>query len=90
MKNLINEQDETKAADIEKQVLEIWDKVYQAWMESGQNTREQITKGNEGVFGNIMAEFGGAGLLNLSALVGFVKENVDTFMAVSNNDMSVD
>jgi len=89
VKNFINEKDDEKAEQIEKQVLELWDKIYQAWMESNQTAGPQTSQENSGMFGNLMAELGAPGLFNFSALIGFVKENVDTFMAVFDASWTV-
>ncbi|GAB6032073.1 hypothetical protein CHUAL_010438 [Chamberlinius hualienensis] len=89
VRHLIPEDDDEKSIIIEVQVLELWEKVYNSWTASGIDSNSQPTNNGTGVFG-IINELGSSPeLFNWSSMVAFVKENVDTFVAVLQASWSV-
>lgn len=78
--------DDQKADQLEKQILDLWDRVYQAWMMSSQEASvgPAVTPG--AVFASWDNFMDGVQktpeLFNVNAMVAFAKENVETLMSV--------
>lgn len=89
VKSWVDEKDEEKAAAVETQMLELWDKVYQAWTDSSNHHASDTDTQGGGLMGKIVEELKAPGFFNLSALTDFVKENIGTFMAVIDASWTV-
>ncbi|XP_067143203.1 transmembrane protein 245 isoform X1 [Centruroides vittatus] len=79
LKRLIDEKDEVRAAALEKQILEVWDRVYHLWVSRNVSGPVFDTHHQSASFDNLID---GLKTLNIGLLVNFVKENIGTFMKV--------
>ncbi|XP_043255430.1 transmembrane protein 245 isoform X1 [Colletes gigas] len=88
VKGLVKDLDPAKAEHMEKKVLELWDKLYQAWMMSNENpdqigTAVDVTAAYS-VWESFKESFGKTPLqlFNMASIQNFVKENIGIFMSV--------
>lgn len=79
LKRLIDEKDEVRAAALEKQILEVWDRVYHLWVSRNVSGPVFDTHQQSASFDNLID---GLKTLNIGLLINFVKENIGTFMKV--------
>ncbi|KDR24460.1 transmembrane protein 245 isoform X2 [Zootermopsis nevadensis] len=85
--------DNQKAALLEKQILDLWDRVYQAWMMSSGEPSVGPTVTTGAVFTSWDNFMDGMQktpeLFNVNAMVAFAKENVETLMSVLDSVWSI-
>ncbi|PNF24150.1 Transmembrane protein 245 [Cryptotermes secundus] len=85
--------DDQKAALLEKQILELWDRVYQAWLMSSTEPSVGPTVTTGAVFSSWNNFIDGMQktpeLFNVNAMVTFAKENVETLMSVLDSVWSI-
>ncbi|XP_063221270.1 transmembrane protein 245 [Bacillus rossius redtenbacheri] len=87
VRSWLEEVEEEKAVQIEKQLLELWDRVYQAWMMSG---AEPSAVGPSVSSSAVFASWENMQdlvqktpeLFNVNALIAFAKENLQTVVSV--------
>uniref|UniRef100_V9IG83 Transmembrane protein C9orf5 n=2 Tax=Apis cerana TaxID=7461 RepID=V9IG83_APICE len=88
IKGLVRDLDATKADQMEKKVLELWDRLYQAWMMSNVDSdligpTVDVTVAYS-VWESFKESFGKTPLqlFNMTGIQNFIKENIGIFMSV--------
>ncbi|XP_034177149.1 transmembrane protein 245 isoform X2 [Osmia lignaria lignaria] len=95
IKSLVKDLDSAKADQVEKKVLELWDRLYQAWMMSNEHS-ELIgptvdVAAAYSVWESFTDSFGKTPLqlFNVTSIQNFIKENIGTFMSVLDSIWSI-
>ncbi|XP_015917993.1 transmembrane protein 245 isoform X2 [Parasteatoda tepidariorum] len=78
VRRIIDDKNEERAAELEKQILEIFDKVYELWHSRNENS----TSPNFEHVASFDSLVDGFKTLNMDLIVNFVKENIGTFLSV--------
>lgn len=95
IKSLVKDLDAAKAEQMEKKVLELWDRLYQAWMMSTENpdligpTVDVTAAYSVWESLNESLEKPPLQLFNMTSIQNFVKENIGTFMSVLDSIWSI-
>ncbi|KAF3427624.1 hypothetical protein E2986_08370 [Frieseomelitta varia] len=95
IKSLVKDLDAAKAEQMEKKVLELWDRLYQAWMMSTENpdligpTVDVTAAYSVWESLNESFEKPPLQLFNMTSIQNFVKENIGTFMSVLDSIWSI-
>lgn len=84
VRGMVHDADSAKTAKLEQQVLELWDRIYQAWMTSDNSTGPVVTSDAvqlswEAFIHDIKKS---PEMFNIKGLTEFVKQNIGTFMSV--------
>lgn len=93
--DLVKDLDAAKAEQMEKKVLELWDRLYQAWMMSTENpdligpTVDVTAAYSVWESLNESLEKPPLQLFNMTSIQNFVKENIGTFMSVLDSIWSI-
>ncbi|CAK9813950.1 Transmembrane protein 245 [Anthophora quadrimaculata] len=95
IKGIVKDLDPTKADQVEKKVLELWDRLYQAWMMSNESpdligpTVDVSAAFSE--WESFKESFGKTPLqlFNMTSIQNFIKENIGTFMSVLDSIWSI-
>ncbi|CAL7949983.1 unnamed protein product [Xylocopa violacea] len=95
IRGLVKDLDPIKAAQMEKKVLELWDRLYQAWMMSNEDSdligpTVDVTAAYS-VWESFKKSFGKTPLqlFNMTSIQNFVKENIGIFMSVLDSIWSI-
>ncbi|CAL1288949.1 unnamed protein product [Larinioides sclopetarius] len=78
VRRIIDDKNEERAAELEKQILEIFDKVYELWHSRNDNS----TSPNLEHLASFDSLINGFKTLNMDLIINFVKENIGTFLSV--------
>lgn len=78
VRRIIDDKNEERAAELEKQILEIFDKVYELWHSRNENSSSP----NLEHLASFDSLINGLKTLNVDLIVNFVKENIGTFLSV--------
>ncbi|KAG8180782.1 hypothetical protein JTE90_023749 [Oedothorax gibbosus] len=78
VRRIIDDKNDERAAELEKQILEIFDKVYELWHSRNENS----TSPNLEHLASFDSLLNGLKTLNVDLIVNFVKENIGTFLSV--------
>lgn len=83
--------DSTKSQKLEKQILEIWDRVYQNWMSTNDSNGPKVT---EAAVQSSWEEFvkdikKSPELFNINGLLNFGKQNIGTLMSLLESVWSI-
>ncbi|XP_076657376.1 transmembrane protein 245 isoform X2 [Halictus rubicundus] len=95
VKGMMKDLDPMKAEQMEKKVLELWDKLYQAWMMSNESSdfveSSVDVAGPYSVWESITEGFEKTPLqlFNMDSIKNFIKENIGIFMSVLNSIWSI-
>ena len=95
VKGLVKDLDPVKAEQMEKKVLELWDRLYQAWMMSSDNpdligpTVDVTVAYSEWESFKDSYEKIPLQLFNMTSIQNFVKENIGIFMSVLDSVWSI-
>ncbi|XP_076166414.1 transmembrane protein 245 isoform X2 [Ptiloglossa arizonensis] len=88
VKGLLKDLDPAKSEHTEKKILELWDRLYQAWMTSNENSDQigtvvDVTAAYS-VLESVKESFGKTPLqlFNMTSIQNFIRENIGTFMSV--------
>lgn len=91
VKGLMTDVDSSKSDKIEKQVLELWDRVYQSWMTSNSPNGPTVTQ--EAVFSSWEAFVSdikkSPEMFNINGLMEFGKQNIGTLMSLLESVWSI-
>lgn len=84
IKSVMTDVDPEKSAKLEKQVLELWDRVYQTWMSSDDTNGPQVTSVAVEHSWNAFLEDlqKSPEMFNLDGMLSFLKQNVGTLMSL--------
>ncbi|XP_076234902.1 transmembrane protein 245 isoform X3 [Calliopsis andreniformis] len=95
IKGLVKGLDPVKAEQMEKKVLELWDRLYQAWMMSNESPEfigptVDVTAAYS-VWESFKESYGKTPLqlFNMTSIQNFVKENIGTFVSVLDSVWSI-
>lgn len=79
--------DDAKSAKLEKQVLELWDRLYQTWMSSDNVHGPQVTSAAIQYSWNAFVEDiqKSPEMFNVQGITEFVKQNIGTFMSLMDS-----
>lgn len=83
LRRLLDDKDPTKAAALEAEIVDLWDRVYQLWMQNnstGIADNEANSKALASPSWNTVVD--GLKSLDVSVLTSFVKDNLDTLQTV--------
>ncbi|KAF5293264.1 hypothetical protein FQR65_LT11004 [Abscondita terminalis] len=91
VRGLVNDVDSVKSAKLEKQVLELWDRLYQTWMSSDnihgpQVTTTAIQYSWDAFVDDIQKS---PEMFNVQGITEFVKQNIGTFMSLLESVWSI-
>nr|XP_003705202.1 PREDICTED: transmembrane protein 245 isoform X1 [Megachile rotundata] len=95
IKGLVKDLDPVKAEQVEKKVLELWDRLYQAWMMSNESADligpTVDVAAAYSVWESFTESFGKTPLqlFNMTSIQNFVKENIGIFMSVLDSIWSI-
>ncbi|KAF8789876.1 Transmembrane protein 245 like protein [Argiope bruennichi] len=78
VRRIIDDKNEERAAELEKQILEIFDKVYELWHSRNDNS----TSPNLEHLASFDSLINGFKTLNMDLIINFVKENIGTFLSI--------
>ncbi|GIY36834.1 hypothetical protein CDAR_416361 [Caerostris darwini] len=78
VRRIIDDKNDERAAELEKQILEIFDKVYELWHSRNENSSSP----NLEHLASFDSLINGLKTLNVDLIVNFVKENIGTFLSV--------
>lgn len=79
MRRIIDDKNDERAAALEKQILEIFDRVYELWHSRNSNSSSPDLH-HVASFDSLLD---GLKTLNMDLIVNFVKENIGTLLSVS-------
>lgn len=79
LRRLLDDKDPTKAEALEAEIVELWDRVYQMWMQKN-STEVNVSEALANPSWNTLLE--GLKSLDISAITSFVKDNLDTLQTV--------
>lgn len=88
---MMNNVDSEKSAKLENQILELWDRVYQAWMSSNDENGPKVTQAAVETSWNAFLDDikKSPEMLNVNGLVEFLKQNVGTLMSLLESVWSI-
>ncbi|KAK9875494.1 hypothetical protein WA026_007885 [Henosepilachna vigintioctopunctata] len=91
VKGLMTDVDSAKSEKIERQVLELWDRIYQSWMTSASTngptvTQEAVASSWEAFIADIKKS---PEMFNIRSLMEFGKQNIGTLMSLLESIWSV-
>ncbi|KAK4885062.1 hypothetical protein RN001_001333 [Aquatica leii] len=91
VRGLVNDVDNVKSAKLEKQVLELWDRLYQTWMSSDNVHGPQVTTAAiQYSFDAFMDDIKKSPeMFNIQGITEFVKQNIGTFMSLLESVWSI-
>ncbi|KAB0804545.1 hypothetical protein PPYR_01515 [Photinus pyralis] len=84
VRSMVNDVDDAKSAKLEKQVLELWDRLYQTWMSSDNVHGPQVTSTAIQYSWNAFVDDiqKSPEMFNVQGISEFVKQNIGTFMSL--------
>ncbi|KAK5647698.1 hypothetical protein RI129_002590 [Pyrocoelia pectoralis] len=84
VRSMVNNVDDAKSAKLEKQVLELWDRLYQNWMSSDNVHGPQVTTAAIQYSWNAFIDDiqKSPEMFNIQGITEFVKQNIGTFMSL--------
>lgn len=80
VRDFIDEKDENRAAVVEEQILEVWDRIYHLWITRNATNVTSAFSSHPGMSWSDLVD--GMKTLNLTLLVSYVQENIGTLIAV--------
>ncbi|XP_044746913.1 transmembrane protein 245 [Coccinella septempunctata] len=91
VRSLMNDVNTSKSEKIEKQILELWDRVYQSWMTSNSPngpsvTQEAVLSSWEAFVADIKKS---PEMFNISGLIEFGKQNIGTLLSLLDSVWSL-
>ncbi|KAF5273133.1 hypothetical protein FQA39_LY07623 [Lamprigera yunnana] len=91
VRSLLNDVDNSKSAKLEKQVLELWDRLYQTWMSSDTVHGPQVTADAvQYSWDAFLEDFKKSPeMFNVQGITEFVKQNIGTFMSLFESVWSI-
>lgn len=91
VKGVMNDADSMQSEKLEKQVLELWDRIYQSWMTSNESTGPKVTeeavKNSWDAF--VMDIQKSPEIFNVNGIIDFAKQNVGTLMSLLESIWSI-
>jgi predicted PurR-regulated permease PerM len=91
VKGMMTDVDSAKSEKLEKQVLELWDRVYQSWMSSDDTNGPKVTQDAVRIsWENFMSDIQRSPeMFNLNGIVDFAKQNVGTLLSLLESVWSI-
>ncbi|RZC33168.1 transmembrane protein 245 [Asbolus verrucosus] len=91
VKGMMTDVDSAKSEKLEKQVLELWDRVYQSWMSSDDGNGPKVTQDAVRIsWENFMSDIQRSPeMFNLNGLIEFAKQNVGTLLSLLESVWSI-
>ncbi|XP_076305231.1 transmembrane protein 245-like isoform X2 [Tachypleus tridentatus] len=80
VKEFIDEKDETRAAVVEEQILEVWDRIYHMWITRNATNVTSSFLSHHGMSWNDLVD--GMKTLNVTLLVSYIQNNIGTLLSV--------
>lgn len=91
VRGIVNDADSSQSEKLEKQVLELWDRIYQSWMTSndknGPKVTEDAVKSSWDAFVTDIQK--SPEMFNINGLIDFAKQNVGTLMSLLESVWSI-
>lgn len=80
LRRLLDDKDPTKAEVLEEELIELWDRVYELWMQKNSTEVDDSTRPLASPSWNTLLD--GLKSLDMTAITSFVKDNLDTLQTV--------